>query len=172
MTSTRITHLVNAGLLILLVGGSLYAFPILPEEIPKRFDVTGQVTASWEATTVHWFLLPLVATVLVGVTYGLAVRDGEGLPEPDQAQYEASSADEKDVKGASKPLYWMLVPVLTLLGVVQHGIYTGATTTRSGLPAYDIAGIGVMVALIVGLVGWRLWRLQRNARSRGTDSDE
>ncbi len=68
----RLVHGLNAGLALLLIGGSLWAFPRLPVRIPRHFGLGGTADAYWAATLVHWMLVPAIALIVVGLVYGTA----------------------------------------------------------------------------------------------------
>ncbi|MCS3633347.1 hypothetical protein GGP57_000638 [Salinibacter ruber] len=62
----RLTHGLNAALSLLLVGGSLWVFPTLPARVPRHFGLGGTADAYWDATLLHWMVLPAIAIVVVG----------------------------------------------------------------------------------------------------------
>jgi uncharacterized membrane protein len=61
---SRALHVANAALLVPLFAGSLWAYPALPERIPRRFSLGGEANAYWAAALV----------ALLGVTAWVAVR--------------------------------------------------------------------------------------------------
>lgn len=70
----RLAHLLNAGLAVLLVVESLWAFPILPARIPRHFGIGGAVDAYWAATIGHWMLLLGITLTAVGLVLFVVVQ--------------------------------------------------------------------------------------------------
>lgn len=72
----RLVHVLNAGLALLLVGGSLWTFPQLPARIPRHFGLGGTADAYWAATLVHWLILPgiAIAAAALGLAWWLPRR--------------------------------------------------------------------------------------------------
>lgn len=94
----RLVHAVNAGLLLLLFAGSLWVYPALPDQIPRHFGLAGGVDAYWQATLVHWMLLPVVALGVTAVIYGCAWIVGKNpssVNVPNQQRYDALDPTDK-----------------------------------------------------------------------------
>jgi len=68
----RILHVLNVGLALLLVGGSLWAYPHLPAQIPRHVGLDSTADAYWAATLMHWMLFPGIALAVAGLMYGAA----------------------------------------------------------------------------------------------------
>lgn len=68
----RTIHLINGGLLALLLLGSALAWPYLPNSIPAHFGAGGQVTRWTHTSALSWFAIPLIAVALTAVNYWLA----------------------------------------------------------------------------------------------------
>jgi uncharacterized membrane protein len=88
----RLVHVFNAGLSTLLIGGSLWLFPRLPDQVPRHFGMGGTADAYWEATLLHWMLLPCIATGVASLIYGAAWWIGKppySISVPNQQQYDA-----------------------------------------------------------------------------------
>jgi uncharacterized membrane protein len=58
---------VNKGLIVVLVGAALWAWPRLPERIPTHFGLDGQADAWSETTLVSWFLVPASGLLLIAI---------------------------------------------------------------------------------------------------------
>ena len=177
MNTTRLPHVVNAGLLALLIGGSLWAYPALPEQIPRHFGLYGQADAYWATTLLRWMLLPIVAVVTGGIVYGSAWLIGQApdaVNVPNQAQYDQLSPHQKRLVTASvqRAVCWMNAPLFVVFGAIQSGGYHVATTAATALPAPVIgtmaAGLLAVLGIAVGLGRWMRRRVQQLADSDGS----
>lgn len=171
----RLLHLLNLGLPLLLVGGSLWTFPHLPAQIPRHFGIGGTADAFWEATLVHWMVLPCVAIGVAGLAYGAAWWIGTSpstINVPNQKQYDAlDPADKRVVVGHVQAfLYWTAAAMLVLFSVVQWSTYQVATSGASTLPGYGLAiSLGMPVVLVIAALGLAWW-LPRRVRELSGES--
>jgi len=61
--------------LVALWGEAVLLYPVLPERIPIHFDGAGTPDRFVDRSPLHWYLLPVIATVLaLVVAYGLPAR--------------------------------------------------------------------------------------------------
>ncbi|MEF8815463.1 MAG: DUF1648 domain-containing protein [Salinibacter sp.] len=170
----RLVHGLNAGLALLLIGGSLWAFPRLPARIPRHFGLGGTADAYWDATLLHWMLVPAIALVVVGIVYGAAWWTGHApgsVNVPNQQKYDALAPAEKRVilRDVQVFLYGAATAMLVLFSVIQASTYHVATTGANALPT---AGWGVSIAMPVGLLVAALglaWWLPRRVRGLADD---
>ena len=176
MNTTRLPHVVNGGLLALLIGGSLWAYPALPEQIPRHFGFYGQADAYWATTRLRWMLLPIIAVVSGSIVYGsawLIGRAPEAMNVPNQSQYDQLSSSQKRIVTASvqRAVCWMNAPLFVVFGAIQFGGYHVATTAATGLPAPVIgtmaASLFAVLGIAVGLGRWMRRRVQQLADSDG-----
>ncbi len=163
----RPVHVVNAVLIALLFGGSLWAYPALPDRIPRHFGIGGVADAYWDASLGHWLLLPLIATgtaILVHASiWAMKTLPSSWVHVPNPEQFAAlDDADQRAVRARMRGLlYWMVPPVLVLFGALQYGTYHVATTDATALPvlvnALTIGSLGA----IFGVVALLVWRTRR-----------
>jgi len=171
----RLLHLLNLGLGLLLVGGSLWAYPRLPARIPRHFGLGGTADAYWGATVVHWMLLPCIALAVAGLVYGAAWWIGRApgsINVPNQQQYEAlaPSAQRVILRDVQAFLYGTANAVLVLFSVIQASTYHVATTGSDALPTVGwVVSIGMPVGLLAAALGLAWW-LPRRVRRRSEDA--
>lgn len=166
MTTTRWPHIVNGGLLALLIGGSLWVYPALPEQIPRHFGVYGRADAYWATTVLRWMLLPTIAVMTGGIVYGSAWLIGhapDAVNVPNQKQYEQLSSGQKRVVAtvAQRVVCWMTTPLVVVLGAAQVGTYHVATTPATALPPVVMGTIGGGILVLLGLAGGLGWEMHR-----------
>jgi uncharacterized membrane protein len=172
MLMRRLLHLLNVGLALLLVGGSLWAYPQLPARIPRHFGLGGTADAYWAATLVHWMLIPTIALAVVGIVYGAAWWIGRAsgrINVPNQQQYDALDPKDQHVvlNDVQTVLYGTATAMLVLFSVMQRSTYHVATTGSSALPTVGkivlIAGPLVLLAAALGLAWWLPRRVRQLA---------
>jgi hypothetical protein len=171
----RLVHVVNAGLSTLLVGGSLWLLPRLPDRVPRHFGIGGTADAYWEATLVHWMVLPCIAIAVAGLVYGAAWWIGRppySISVPNQQQYDAlDPPDKRVVIGHVQAfLHWTATAMLVLFSVAQWSTYRAAVSGTSALPGYGRAvSIGLPVVLVIASLGLAWW-LPRRVRTLSGES--
>lgn len=171
----RLVHGLNAGLALLLVGGSLWAFPRLPARIPRHYGLGGTADAYWDATLLHWMLGPAIALVVVGIVYGAAWWTGQApgsVNVPNQQQYDALAPAEKRVilRDVQVFLYGTATAMLVLFSVIQASTYHVATTGADTLPTAGwVVSVGMPVGLLAAALGLAWW-LPRRMRGLADDS--
>jgi uncharacterized membrane protein len=160
----RRAHAVNAVLLGLLVGGSLWAYPALPGQIPRHFGLGGVADAYWETTLARWLLLPLIAAGTVLSVYGgvwiMRTLPSSWVNVPNPEVFRAlDAADRRAVRARMRGLlYWIAAPTLVMFGALQYGTYHVATTDATALPGLvNVLTVGSLVALL-GLVALLVYR--------------
>ena len=168
--------LVNGTLLVFLFAGSLWAYPALPEQIPRHFGPYGQADAYGATTLLRWMLLPIVAVFSGAILYGsgwLIRRAPEGINVPNQAQYEQLSDEDKRALAAraQRATYWMGAPLLVVFGAVQVGTYHVATTPATALPTAVMTTMGGGILLILGIAVGLTWWMHRRVRALAEADD-
>lgn len=160
----RCAHVVNAALLALLVGGSLWVYPFLPARIPRHFGIGGLADAYWETTLARWLLLPLIAAGTALSVYG-CVWVVRTLPHswinvPNPERFEAlDETDQRAVRARMRGLlYGIVAPTLVMFGALQYGTYHVATTDATALPAPVTAVTAGALVALSGLVALLVWR--------------
>ncbi len=170
----RRLHLLNAALLLGLWGGSLWAYPQLPETIPMHYGLTGAADRLADATLGRWLLLPVVAVLTAVSTYGGAFvirAQPEALSVPSADARQLNEAGRRRLAAATQRLlYGMTALVTGLFGALQVGNYLVAVHELTALPP-PISGaiygaIGAILALTVGHVIY-----QRRLADRLVDRD-
>lgn len=165
----RVLHVVNAGLSCLLVGGSLWVFPTLPEQIPRHFGLAGTADAFWEASLVHWMFLPGVALGLLGFLYavaGVIKWAPSAISVPNREQYDAlDPSDQRRIVGVIQSyMYWTAFGLLLLFSALQLGTHEVAIGSSNTLPP---AVLGVLVVVVIDIIGgavWLGWHLPRRVQ--------
>ncbi len=177
MNRSALPHLLNGLLLVALIGGSLWVYPTLPEQIPRHFNVYGQADAWGNTTLVHWLLVPVVALFSVGLIYAPAWIVGavpaSWMNVPDREAYEAlPAAQKRHVRHlVQRGLYWMGTATLLIFGAVQASTYDVATTAATALPTAGIGAMGLGLFAIAGLTVWLIWGVPRRIRALSRPSD-
>ena len=175
MLMRRLMHLLNVGLALLLVGGSLWVFPHLPSRIPRHFGLGGVADAYWTATLVHWMLLPGIALAVVGIVYGAAWWTGRvpgSVSVPNQQQYDTlDPADQRVILNDVQAfLYATATAMLVLFSVMQGSTYHVAMSASNALPTIGtVVSIAVPLGLLVAALGLAWW-LPRRVRRLAEDS--
>lgn len=171
----RVPRVLTVGLVLLLIGGSLWVYPTLPDHIPRHFGATGQADAHWETTLFRWLLLPCVSLLSAGALYVpvwiVGAVPSSWITVPNQEQYDALPPDKKRVVigVVQRALDWMIVATLLIFVAVQAGVYYVATTPATALPgiAFGIMALGLLSVLASG--GWLVWSLPKRIRSLSSE---
>lgn len=155
-------HLLNAALLIGLWGGSLWAYPHLPGEIPMHYGLSGAADRFAETTLGRWLTLPLVATLTAGITYGGAtlVRALPGALSVPSPHFDAlnDAGRQRVAVSVQVVLSGIATLVLVLFGALQGGNYVVATQSLSALPGWvDLAIWGSIAAILAVTVGFAVY---------------
>jgi uncharacterized membrane protein len=138
--------LVNRGLIVVLVGAAIWAWPRLPDEIPTHFGLDGQADA-WSPTTLFsWFLVPISALILmalIGWLRRLIPRKPRWVNLPDKTKLEdlPEVARRPVVEALSGLLAMVQTEVLVIFGLIQMGSYRAAHGQES-------QGLIILVLLI------------------------
>ena len=94
----RTLHLTSLLLLVLLLVGSVIAYPTLPERIPAHFDLSGRADGWSEVSWSSWFMLPLIAVftylVIVGSVWYLRAHP-ERMNVPSRKKFSAMAPDDQ-----------------------------------------------------------------------------
>jgi len=160
--STALFHAKNATLLLLIWGGSLWAYNLLPASMPGHFDLLGQVSYRTETTAARWFLLPGVALMLTGLMYGLATllpRFPGLMNVPDPQTFDRLTPAHQAIvwQLAQDVLYGVTALMLLVLGVLQLGTYSVALNDADMLPIYARVVLWCSLPLLIVLgpaVAW------------------
>lgn len=122
------------GLVALAVGLSLWAWPLLPEQMPVHFAIDGQADG-WAPRLIGAFIMPLVIALMPLLLFTLVGVD------PRQAHVRRSKKAIKQIT--------MLVAVFLLFA---HALILWTVTHNLNMPGNGILlGIGTMFALM-GLI--------------------
>jgi uncharacterized membrane protein len=146
---TRTLTLLNVALVVALIGGSVYAWPDLPPQIPAHFDAGGRADAWAERSPMRWFLLPALAVLVGGVmqlSQSLVRRHPALLNIPDKDEYLAlPEAGKREVLVHVRAMLAATMGVmLAIFALIQLAIWRQAhghaTTTL------------LMVVLVLGVL--------------------
>lgn len=165
-------HLLTLAGLAALWGGSWWVYPDLPAEIPMHYGLTGVADRFAPATLGRWLILPVVATLTAGLTYGGALL----IPHMAEAQSTSSPAmDALNAAGrrrllasSQRLMYGITALVVGLFGAAQIGNYMVATRSLEALPGgIRIVLVGCLVAILgltLGHVAYQRRLAERLAR--------
>lgn len=131
MTATRLTriaHIVNGTLLILLFVGSLWVYPSLPEQIPQNI---GTGVTYWDTTLLHWLSGPLITLVMTGLMYAVHLSEVMTVPLSPHVNfgsrdtYEQLSTPHKRIiaRWLRTGAHWMCTPFLLIFTRMQIEFY-------------------------------------------------
>jgi uncharacterized membrane protein len=165
---SRTAQAINVTLLLLLLGGSLWVYPSLPDQIPKNMGWSGRDVDYWDTTLLHWLSLPLFSTCFVVLEYAAAysVRNPQQILQldiPNLATYRTLSARHKSlVTDIIRTLFHgMMTPGYLLFTVIQVEIYLVAVGARSAPLFWTGLRLGTMVIPIIGLCLLMVWWVPR-----------
>ena len=138
--------ILNRGLIVALVGVSLWAWPRLPERIPTHFGMDGQADAWSETTLMSWFLVPgiaLLLVVLIGWFRGMIYRKPGWVNLPDKTKLQdlPEVARGPVLDALSGLLAMVQTEMLIIFGLVQLSTYRSAMGQES-------QGLIILVLLI------------------------
>lgn len=68
---SRTAQAINVTLFLLLLGGSLWVYPFVPDQIPQHKGFGGDVTY-WDTTLLRWLANPLFGMLFAGLGYAMA----------------------------------------------------------------------------------------------------
>lgn len=164
LVMNRILHLLNLGLLALLVGGGVWMYPRLPDQMPAHFGASGAPDRWVETDVLSWFLIVFIGIGLVLLLYGAAwwmtQRKGR-VNMVNQAKYDAlSPAGKAEIMGVMQQVMYLLCSFMLLLfSALQWGTYQVAMGYAARLPG----GVTVVLWSTVGvsflLAPLLIWRL-------------
>ncbi len=179
---TRIAQAVNLALFILLLGGSLWGYPSLPEKIPTSIRPG---TVHYEKTTLlKWLVSSFLQALVVAIPYGsvrLTARTFQqviGYVRTPDTYRSLSPQHKKIVTDLIRAyLHWLATPFLLSIIVVQVGFYHIATSSLTTMPSFVVWTVGGLILLFIGIKNffpaWWLPRYiqylvdQENRRDRG-----
>ena len=144
------------------------AWPGLPEQVPTHFDVGGRPDAWAAPGLASWFLLPALATGVVGVMglglprwiVGLARRNSPGLNMPQKARFQAlpEAARVRVASTMAAGLRRVALLVAALFGWILYGTREVAHGRWEALPPAGLFGV---VGLLVLQSLWLIIRASR-----------
>jgi uncharacterized membrane protein len=155
-----------------ILVGSVLGWPLLPDRIPGHFGIDGQVTRWTERTALHWFLLPAIALLvaLPAIWLARALPGRPHLANLSDRRFLALGAEHRMpvVERIQHAVYGVLSLVLSLIGLVQVGVYRtaqGFDTRHFMMGVLGLSLIIVPVVLFLWLPGIhgeieRQWRAQ------------
>lgn len=177
MHATRLPHLVNGVLLLLLLTGSLWVYPTLPEQIPKH--VGPRWVAYWETTLLRWLSLPLMTGVCMALIYVPAWRMGpvrslQAFSVPNRTQYRHLPPRHKRniADLLERGTYWMATPMPVFFGVSQARTYYAVTTFGPPLPTFETGTMAAFLLVMLGIAGGLRWWVSRRIRRVSDREDE
>jgi uncharacterized membrane protein len=146
----KLVHLLNAILLLGLLGVSALVYPDLPERIPLHFAADGQPDRWGDTTFLSWMLLPLAAVAVVLLTYGCAwyvATRPKNINMPDRKKLMQLPAHLQQwvVSAVVDMVHIVTLTVLTMFCAIQYAAWESAHTGS--------ASSVIHVALVLGLVG-------------------
>ena len=174
----RLPHVVNAGIIVVLLVGSFWLYPTLPGRLPHHFGIYGTADAYWETSLVRWLLVPGLAIVTAATVYGpawiLTDVPARWINVPNQEAYEAlSDAEQKRILAlVQQVLYWMTTFTLLIFLAIQGGIYYVAVTPVTSLPVFVLGMLAVGLLGIGGLTVGLVWRLPRRIEGLSADDED
>jgi uncharacterized membrane protein len=151
--------LINALLLIGLVGASLYVFPDLPDRIPLHYGIDGEPDRWGRPTLLNWMGLPTVggACALLTIAIGLIAPSRPGIvnmPGKERLLQLPPNAQRWVLAGLSNAMYLTAACLLIMFAMLQYGGYRGAVHgdgTELRVAAL-IIGIAVMPAIALSSI--------------------
>jgi uncharacterized membrane protein len=149
--------LLPATALVLLWALALWLWPHLPEQIPLHFDGAGTPDRFGARTAVNWFLLPGIATLMVGLfafalppwIVALARRNASYLSVPRKEDFARldPAARARAVGPVNAMLQVIAAELALLFGVILYGTERVASGAWPGLPTAMVFGsLGVLLA--------------------------
>lgn len=152
--------LLPATALVILWALALWLWPTLPERIPLHFDATGAPDRFGARTAWNWFLLPGIATVLVGLfafalppwIVSLARGNSPYLSVPRKADFERLDppARVRAVGPVIDMLQVIAAELALLFAVILYGSAQVAKEAWPGLPTAMVLGaFGVLLATVL-----------------------
>ena len=163
----RLIHWINLLLLAAVVGGSVWAWPHLPERIPAHLGAGGEVTRWTGRTAGSWFLLPLITLATVALNYGIAAL----LPArphlmnlPDRKRFLALPPKHQApvIARMQDFLYGFSAPLILLMGAIQWTMYRAAVG-REGTADVLVVLLASFLLTPLVLIVW-LPRIQAELR--------
>lgn len=154
---TRALNLINVALVVALIGGSLLAWPDLPERIPTHFGVTGKPDKWSDRSPASWFMLPAIAVLVAALTHvsgRLTARHPRLLSIPGKEEFEKLGATGKAavMVHVQAMLAFTMTVMLLIFAMIQLAIWRQAhghpTTT---LLALVLVGAVASTPLLLGL---------------------
>ncbi len=161
----RILHVLNGVLLLLLVGGSVWMYGQLPDQVPAHFNASGAADRWVETSAGSWFLIALIGVGLAVSLYGLAWWIGQRQGQVNmvnQRTYDAlSEAGQAKVKAVLVDfMYVLCAMVLLLLGALQSGAFQVAMGFSEQLPTSITVILWVVVGLSLLSAPLLVWQVQ------------
>lgn len=149
--------LLPATALVLLWALALWLWPQLPEQIPLHFDGAGAPDRFGARTAWNWFLLPGIATILVGLFAFalppwialLAKRNAPYLNVPRKEDFARldPAARVRAVGPVNAMLQVIAAELALLFGVILYGTERVASGRWESLPTAMVFGaLGVLLA--------------------------
>ena len=166
---SRTAQAINVTLFLLLLGGSLWVYPSLPDQIPQNMGWSGRDVDYWDTTLLHWLCLPLFSTCFVVIEYAAAYSTARNpqqvlhLDIPNLDTYRTLSAQHKRlVTDIIRALHHgMMTPAYLLFTVIQVESYLIGVGSRSAPLLWTWLRLGTMVIPIIGLCLLMIWWLPR-----------
>lgn len=147
---TRWLHLLNGLLLTLLVGGSLFVYPDLPDRIPLHFGADGQADRWGDRTLLSWLLLPLIGAATAALMTGIGImlpRNPKliNMPDKDRLLQLPDYLQRWVIEGVAATLHVMTFVMLVMFTTMQYGAWRTAVSGDGS----SMVTTGAIIALVV-----------------------
>lgn len=157
---SRLLHVLNGLLLTLLVGGSLYVYPDLPDRIPLHFGADGAADRWGERSLLSWMAMPAIAavtTVALMVLGTLLPRRPTwiNMPDRDRLLKLPVRLQRRVVEGVAHTLYLTAFMTLLMFIVLQYGAWltaTGGDGSGAIMTGLVLAVVGLPIVAVSALV--------------------
>ena len=150
----RPLRIVSVVLLVVLVVGSVAAWPTLPDEIPTHFGLSGRPDSYAATSLASWFALPAIGVLtwmLVLASSHFAIKHPSLLNIPHKQEFLALPEENRiPVAHHIRDLLDAVgVHILLVFGIIQLAVYSEA----KGIPVpWLLPSVLVLSALLLPIV--------------------
>lgn len=150
-----------AGLVAVWLGVLAWQFAVLPEQMPTRFDASGEPVAWSSRTVVLLFslLLPLLTALPLPLVSLLALHRPAALSMPNRDWWTATAPRIRRFERLLREDMWLVAALMLMLFVAIQVIITEASVTPGGALPWYVIQVPVMVFLVgLGALMMRMFR--------------